>query len=111
MLVSASPHLNARGKLLSGTVWPEPTRPEAGYGASIYSGRGTPSPRTAMAGAGFVHEFRPLDAAAIRQLLEGRLGTAWCSPSAQPWGQEIAAAIIRITGDLSFANRLLTLME
>ncbi|MGO9266089.1 MAG: AAA family ATPase [Candidatus Binataceae bacterium] len=61
---------------------------------------------------GFVHEFRPLDAAAVRQLLE----QGWTPPGvrlpqllADP---EVVAAIIRITGgNFRLLNRLLTQME
>ena len=61
---------------------------------------------------GFVHEFRPLDAAAIRQLLQG----GWMRPGVhlppQPWAQDTVAAIIRITGgNFRLLNRLLTQME
>lgn len=61
---------------------------------------------------GFVHEFRPLDAAAIRQLLND----GWAPPGVhlppQPWEQEIIAAITRITGgNFRLLNRLLTQME
>ena len=61
---------------------------------------------------GFVHEFRPLGAAEIRQLLEQR----WAPPGVhlpqQPLDQETVAAIIRITGgNFRLLNRLLTQME
>jgi len=61
---------------------------------------------------GFVHEFRPLDAAAIRQLLE----QGWTPPGVRlpqllP-DPEAVAAIIRITGgNFRLLNRLLTQME
>ena len=60
---------------------------------------------------GFVHEFRPLGAGAIRQLLE----QGWVPPGVslpkQPWDQETAAAIIRMTGgNFRLLNRLLTQM-
>jgi DNA transposition AAA+ family ATPase len=61
---------------------------------------------------GFVHEFRPLGAGAIRQLLE----QGWVPPGVslpkQPWDQETTAAIIRMTGgNFRLLNRLLTQME
>ena len=61
---------------------------------------------------GFVHEFRPLDAAAIRQLLND----GWAPPGVhlppQPWEHETIAAITRITGgNFRLLNRLLTQME
>jgi DNA transposition AAA+ family ATPase len=61
---------------------------------------------------GFVHEFRPLGAAEIRQLLEQR----WAPPGVhlpqQSLDQETVAAIIRITGgNFRLLNRLLTQME
>ena len=61
---------------------------------------------------GFVHEFRALDAVAIRELLRG----GWMPPGVhlppQPWGQETVAAIIRITGgNFRLLNRLLTQIE
>lgn len=61
---------------------------------------------------GFVHEFRPLGAVEMRQLL----AQAWTPPGVQlppqPWDQETVAAIIRITGgNFRLLNRLLTQME
>lgn len=61
---------------------------------------------------GFVHEFRPLCAAEIRQLL----AQGWISPGAhrpeQPWAAEAIAAIIKITGgNFRLLSRLLTQME
>lgn len=61
---------------------------------------------------GFVHEFRPLAAAEIRQLLEQR----WMPPGVnlpqQPWDPETVATIIRMTGgNFRLLNRLLTQME
>lgn len=61
---------------------------------------------------GFVHEFRPLGAGAIRQLLE----QGWVPPGVslpkQPWDQETVATIIRMTGgNFRLLNRLLTQME
>lgn len=61
---------------------------------------------------GFVHEFRPLGAAEIRQLLV----QGWIPPGAhlpeQPWAAEAIAAIIRITGgNIRLLSRLLTQME
>ena len=61
---------------------------------------------------GFVHEFRPLSADEIRQLLERR----WMPPGVKlPPGSidaSAAAAIIRITGgNFRLLNRLLTQVE
>ena len=61
---------------------------------------------------GFVHEFHPLGAPEIRQLLEQR----WTPPGVQlpalPLDQETVAAIIRITGgNFRLLNRLLTQIE
>jgi len=61
---------------------------------------------------GLVHEFRPLAAKEIRELLDQR----WMPPGVhlpqQPLDQETVAAIIRITGgNFRLLNRLLTQME
>jgi len=61
---------------------------------------------------GFVHEFRPLAAKEIRELLDQR----WMPPGVhlpqQPLDQETVAAIIRIAGgNFRLLNRLLTQME
>jgi hypothetical protein len=61
---------------------------------------------------GFVHEFRPLAAAEIRQLLEQR----WMPPGVhlphQPLDPETVATIIRMTGgNFRLLNQLLTQME
>ena len=61
---------------------------------------------------GFVHEFRPLSASEIRQLLERH----WTPPGVQLPGEGIdavaAASIIRITGgNFRLLNRLLTQVE
>jgi DNA transposition AAA+ family ATPase len=61
---------------------------------------------------GFVHEFRPLGAGQIRQLLE----QGWLPPGVslpkQPWDPETVATIIRMTGgNFRLLNRLLTQME
>ena len=61
---------------------------------------------------GFVHEFRPLTAKEVRELLDRR----WAPPGVclpqQPLDTETAAAIIRITGgNFRLMNRLLTQME
>lgn len=61
---------------------------------------------------GFVHEFRPLAAAGIRQLLEQRWTPAGVQPHEQPWDSETAAAVIRITGgNFRLLNQLLTRIE
>jgi hypothetical protein len=61
---------------------------------------------------GFVHEFRPLSASEIRQLLE----LHWTPPGLKLPGDSIdsnaAASIIRITGgNFRLLNRLLTQVE
>ncbi len=61
---------------------------------------------------GFVHEFRPLGAVEIRQLMEQR----WVPPGVQlpeqPLDVETVAAIIRVTGgNFRLLNRLLTQMD
>lgn len=61
---------------------------------------------------GFVHEFRPLAAKEVRELLDQR----WAPPGVHlpehPLDQETIAAIIRITGgNFRLLNRLLTQME
>jgi len=61
---------------------------------------------------GFVHEFRPLSASEIRQLLERH----WTPPGVKLPGGAIdsvaAASIIRITGgNFRLLNRLLTQVE
>ncbi|MBI1748611.1 MAG: AAA family ATPase [Acidobacteria bacterium] len=61
---------------------------------------------------GFVHEFRPLDAAAIRQLLDQGWTPSGVHLPPPPWDQEAVAAIIRMTGgNFRLLNRLLTQME
>ncbi len=61
---------------------------------------------------GFVHEFRPLDAAAIRKLINANWTPRGVELPPQPWDQEAVAAIIRITGgNFRLLNRLLTQME
>jgi hypothetical protein len=61
---------------------------------------------------GFVHEFRPLGAKEVRELL----GRRWTPPGVhlpqEPLDTETVAAIIRITGgNFRLLNRLLTQME
>ena len=62
---------------------------------------------------GFVHEFRPLNAKAVHELLAGR----WVPPGVKlpdpaAWDPETTAAIIRVTGgNFRLLNRLLTQME
>ena len=62
---------------------------------------------------GFVHEFRPLAAEEVRQLLEQVLGRhpAYSYPQ-QPLDPETVATIIRMTGgNFRLLSRLLTQME
>jgi hypothetical protein len=61
---------------------------------------------------GFVHEFRPLGASEMRQLLEQH----WTPPGVHlpkaPWDSEAVAAIMRITrGNFRLLDRLLTQTE
>jgi hypothetical protein len=61
---------------------------------------------------GFVHEFRPLAAKEVRELLDRR----WAPPGVclpqQPLDAETVATIIRITGgNFRLLNRLLTQIE
>ena len=61
---------------------------------------------------GFVHEFRPLSAAQVRQLLEQRWTPSGVNLPEPPWAEEAVAAIIRITGgNFRLLHRLLTQME
>jgi len=62
---------------------------------------------------GFVHEFRPLSAAEVRQLLEqGWTPPGVALPGAEPLAEEVLAAIIRITGgNFRLLHRLLTQTE
>jgi type II secretory pathway predicted ATPase ExeA len=61
---------------------------------------------------GFVHEFRPMDAKEIRQLLDKRWVPAGVKLPPQPWAEDAIAAIIRITnGNFRLLNRLLTQTE
>lgn len=61
---------------------------------------------------GFVHEFRPLDGAAIRQLFQQGWTPCGVQLPSHPWDQETVAAIIRITGgNFRLLDRLLTQME
>jgi DNA transposition AAA+ family ATPase len=61
---------------------------------------------------GFVHEFQPLSATQVRQLLEQRWTPSGVNLPEQPWVEEAVAAIIRITGgNFRLLHRLLTQME
>jgi DNA transposition AAA+ family ATPase len=61
---------------------------------------------------GFVHEFRPLAAKEVRELLDRRWAPAGVCLPQQPLDAETVAAIIRITGgNFRLLNRLLTQME
>ena len=58
---------------------------------------------------GFVHEFRPLVAPGVRQLLERHLAPLGVELPRTPLDSEIIALIIRITGgNFRLLNRLLT---
>jgi DNA transposition AAA+ family ATPase len=60
---------------------------------------------------GFVHEFRPLGAAEVRQLLQQRWTPAGVHLPEQPLEPEAVAAIIRMTGgNFRLLSRLLTQM-
>jgi DNA transposition AAA+ family ATPase len=61
---------------------------------------------------GFVHEFRPLGASEVRQLLERHWAPAGVKLPEMPLDPETVAAIIRITGgNFRLLNRLLTQIE
>ncbi len=61
---------------------------------------------------GFVHEFRPLGAKEIRELLDRLWAPPGVSLPQQPLDAETVAAIIRITGgNFRLLNRLLTQIE
>ena len=61
---------------------------------------------------GFVHEFRPLGAKEIRELLDQRWRPLGVHLPQDPLDPETVAAIIRITGgNFRLLNRLLTQME
>jgi len=61
---------------------------------------------------GFVHEFRPLGACEIRQLLEQHWASAGVELPQKPLDLETIALIIRITGgNFRLLNRLLTLTQ
>ena len=61
---------------------------------------------------GFVHEFRPLAAKAIRELLDRRWAPPGVSLPEQPLDADTVASIIRITGgNFRLLNRLLTQIE
>jgi DNA transposition AAA+ family ATPase len=61
---------------------------------------------------GFVHEFRTLAAAEIRQLLDQGWMPSGVNLPKQPWDQETVAMIIRMTGgNFRLLNRLLTRIE
>ena len=61
---------------------------------------------------GLVHEFRPLGATEIRQLLGQQWVPSGVRLPPQPWTDDAVAAIIRITGgNFRLLNRLLTQME
>ena len=61
---------------------------------------------------GFVHEFRPLAAQEVRQLLDQRWAPPGVKLPEKPFDPETVATIIRITGgNFRLLNRLLTQME
>jgi hypothetical protein len=61
---------------------------------------------------GFVHEFRPLDAAQLQQLLESRWAPAGVKLPAEPLPPEVIASLTRMTGgNFRLLARLLTQIE
>jgi hypothetical protein len=61
---------------------------------------------------GFVHEFRPLAADEIRQLLDQGWMPSGVNLPNQPWDPETVAMLIRMTGgNFRLLNRLLTQIE
>jgi len=61
---------------------------------------------------GFVHEFRPLSATQVRQLLEQCWMPSGVTLPQQPWAEEVIATVIRITsGNFRLLTRLLAQME
>ena len=61
---------------------------------------------------GFVHEFLPLDATEMRALLHRRWTPQGVSLPPEPVTEEVAAAVLRITGgNFRRFNRLLTQLE
>jgi hypothetical protein len=61
---------------------------------------------------GFVHEFRPLGASEIRQLLEGHWAPVGVELPQKPLDAETIALVIRITGgNFRLLNRLLTQIQ
>jgi hypothetical protein len=60
----------------------------------------------------FVHEFRPLGGAEMRQLLDRRWVPSSVNLPPQPRAEDALATVIRITsGNFRLLNRLLTQME
>jgi hypothetical protein len=61
---------------------------------------------------GFVHEFRPLDATEMRELLEKRWTPVGVTLPDQPFAPEVMARLIRMTGgNFRLLTRLLTQIE
>jgi DNA transposition AAA+ family ATPase len=61
---------------------------------------------------GFVHEFRPLDATEMRELLERRWTPVGVTLPDQPFAPEVIARLIRMTGgNFRLLTRLLTQIE
>lgn len=61
---------------------------------------------------GFVHEFRPLDAAQLQQLLESRWAPTGVKLPAEQLVPEVIASLIRMTGgNFRLLARLLTQIE
>jgi hypothetical protein len=61
---------------------------------------------------GFVHEFRPLDATQMRELLEKRWTPVGVTLPDQPFAPEVMARLIRMTGgNFRLLTRLLTQIE
>ena len=61
---------------------------------------------------GFVHEFRPLETAEIRQLFAQRWAPPGVNLPEDPWAEDAIAAIVRATGgNFRLLNRLLAQIE
>jgi hypothetical protein len=64
------------------------------------------------AGIGFVHEFRPINAAQVQELLEKKLTPAGVTLPDEQLRPEVIASLIRMTGgNFRLLTRLLTQIE